>query len=159
MVACYAQTANPDVAAEVEVHPPDRHRRLTFLSFAAKLRHFGDAPGRASSGRNVVWDASASHDNIRFIMRVNLIAHVSPSAPEAGPIPVSLIIKPACGLPGTYEYKTDSNALLTMLHRRTDLNGSVLSEFKRNLQTSSQVRLLGVDLKDQALEEIGYFID
>jgi hypothetical protein len=93
-------------------------------------------------------------------MRVNLTAHVSPSAaPEAGPAPVSLVIKPACGLPGTYEYKTDSVALLTMLHRRTDLNGSVLSEFKRNLQTSKQVRLLGVELKDQALEEIGYFID
>jgi hypothetical protein len=93
-------------------------------------------------------------------MRVNLIAHVAPSAgSDAGPYPVSLVIKPACGLPGTYEYKTDSAALLTMLHRRTDLNGSVLNEFKRNLQTSNQVRLLGVDLKDQALEEIGYFID
>lgn len=93
-------------------------------------------------------------------MRVNLTAQVSTSAtPEAGTYPVSLIIKPACGLPGTYEYKTDSAALLTMLHRRTDLNGSVLSEFKRNLQSSKPVRLLGVDLKDQALEEIGYFID
>jgi hypothetical protein len=93
-------------------------------------------------------------------MRVNLIAHVSSAAtPVAGSFPVSLTIKPACGLPGTYEYKTDSTALLAMLHRKTDLNGSVLSEFKRNLQTSSQVRLLGVDLRDQALEEIGYFVD
>lgn len=93
-------------------------------------------------------------------MRVNLIAHVSSPVPqEAGAFPVSLVIKPACGLPGTFEYKTDSTALLTMLHRRTDLNGSVLSEFKKNLSTSKQVRLLGVDLRDQALEEIGYFID
>jgi hypothetical protein len=93
-------------------------------------------------------------------MRVNLFANVAPThAPEAGPAIVSLTIKPACGLPGTYEYKTDSAALLNMLHRRTDLNGAVLSDFKKNLQTSSQVRLLGVDIKDQALEEIGYFID
>jgi hypothetical protein len=93
-------------------------------------------------------------------MRVNLIAHVSPAAAsDSGSFPVSLVIKPACGLPGTFEYKTDSATLLTMLHRRTDLNGSVLSEFKRNLHTLPQVRLLGVDLRDQALEEIGYFID
>jgi hypothetical protein len=93
-------------------------------------------------------------------MRVNLFAHVAPTpAPEAGPVSVSLTIKPACGLPGTFEYKTDSVALLNMLHRRTDLNGAILSEFKKNLHTSHQVKLLGVDIKDQALEEIGYFVD
>ena len=93
-------------------------------------------------------------------MRVNLFANIAPTrAQEAGPSIVSLTIKPACGLPGTYEYKTDSAALLNMLHRRTDLNGAVLSEFKKNLQTLPQVKLLGVDIKDQALEEIGYFVD
>ena len=93
-------------------------------------------------------------------MRVNLFAAVAPShTHEAGPSIVSLTIKPACGLPGTYEYKTDSAALLNMLHRRTDLNGAVLSDFKKNLQSSQQVKLLGVDIKDQALEEIGYFVD
>ena len=92
-------------------------------------------------------------------MRVNLVANILTQSPEAGPTPISLVIKPACGLPGTYEYKTDSVSLLNMLHRRTDLNGSVLSEFKKNIQTLNQVKLLGVDIKDQALEEIGYFID
>jgi hypothetical protein len=113
-----------------------------------------------SDGYKVVCVSIADHDNIRHIMRVNLIANVAAPLPqEAATFPVSLVIKPACGLPGTFEYQTDSAALLTMLHRRTDLNGSVLSEFKKNLSSSKQVRLLGVDLRDQALEEIGYFID
>ncbi len=108
----------------------------------------------------VVWVSVRPRDNIRHIMRVNLFANVSRTqAFESGPTAVMLTIKPACGLPGTFEYKTDSIALLNMLHRRTDLNGSVLDQFKKNLQNSNQVRLLGVDLKDQALEEIGYFID
>ncbi len=113
----------------------------------------------ASSSPSVVWVCTQSRDNNRHIMRVNLFANVSSQSPEAGPSPVMLTIKPACGLPGTYEYKTDSAALLNMLHRRTDLNGSVLSQFRKNLMSSNTVRLLGVDIKDQALEEIGYFID
>ncbi len=113
----------------------------------------------ASSVPSVVWVCTQSRDNNRHIMRVNLFANVATQSSESGPSPVLLTIKPACGLPGTYEYKTDSAALLNMLHRRTDLNGSVLSQFRKNLMTSNSVRLLGVDIKDQALEEIGYFVD
>ncbi len=114
----------------------------------------------ACSLPSVVWVCTQTRDNNRHIMRVNLFANVATSqSPESGPSPVLLTIKPACGLPGTYEYKTDSAALLNMLHRRTDLNGSVLSQFRKNLMSSNTVRLLGVDIKDQALEEIGYFID
>jgi hypothetical protein len=93
-------------------------------------------------------------------MRVNLITRPSGhSASGTGTIPLSLIIRPACGLPGDYEYPTDSDSLLIMLREQTDLPAYVLQSFEQNLRTSVGARLLGVDLSDSTLTRIGYFID
>ena len=47
-------------------------------------------------------------------MRVNLTAHFAGTLPSAiGTIPLSLNIRPACGLPGEFSYPTDSDTLLT----------------------------------------------
>lgn len=93
-------------------------------------------------------------------MRVNLIANVSLDHPlEFGAFPILLKIKPAFGLPGECEYKTDTNALMDVLYKRTDLNGSVLERFSHNLRHSQKVRLPNVELQDRALEEMGFFID
>lgn len=93
-------------------------------------------------------------------MRVNLITHATSfPLPFKGAIPLSLTIKPACGLPGDYEYQTDSASLLRMLRQQTDLPGSVLQRFESNMGDTSGARLLGVDLSDRLLSEIGYFID
>jgi hypothetical protein len=74
-------------------------------------------------------------------------------------IPIALTIKPSCGLPGDYLYSTDSAALLRLLKKSTDLPATVLKRFEGTLYTSSFSKLLGVDLKDSTLEEIGYFVD
>jgi hypothetical protein len=93
-------------------------------------------------------------------MRVDLITHPSDHPQSgAGTIPLSLTIRPACGLPGDYEYPTDSAALLHMLRKQTDLPGYVLQSFEQSLRGPNGARLLGVDLSDSALTEIGYFID
>ena len=93
-------------------------------------------------------------------MRVNLISRPSGrSETGAGTIPLSLTIRPACGLPGDYEYPTDSAALLRMLREQTELPASVLQRFEQNLHTPLGARLLGVDLSDRVLTKIGYFID
>ncbi len=93
-------------------------------------------------------------------MRVNLITHLSNrSGSGAGTIPISLTIRPACGLPGDYEYPTDSMALLQLLRRETDLRADVLQRFEKNLSASLGARLLGVELSDRVLTDIGYFID
>ncbi len=93
-------------------------------------------------------------------MRVNLITKASNRyEPGAGSIPISLIIRPACGLPGDYEYPTDSMALLQMLRRETDLPASVIQRFEQNLHASIGARLLGVELSDRVLMDISYFID
>lgn len=93
-------------------------------------------------------------------MRVNLITRPSHHA-EFGPgtIPLSLTIRPSCGLPGDYEYPTDSGALLQMLRKHTDLPASVLQDFQMSLRSPVGARLFGVDLSDDALTKIGYFID
>jgi hypothetical protein len=62
-------------------------------------------------------------------------------------------------LPGDFEYPTDSAALLQLLRKQTDLPASVLQRFEEELRTRLGARLLGVDLSDSVLTDIGYFID
>jgi hypothetical protein len=93
-------------------------------------------------------------------MRVNLITRPTEHfQPGPGTIPLSLTIRPACGLPGDYECPTDSAALLRLLRRQTDLPAYVLQNFEKDLGTPFGAKLLGVDLNDNVLTDIGYFID
>ncbi len=93
-------------------------------------------------------------------MRVNLITQPSNGFESGtGTIPLSLTIRPACGLPGDYEFPTDSAALLQLLRKQTDLPAYVLQRFEAELHARLSARLLGVDLSDSVLTDIGYFID
>jgi hypothetical protein len=93
-------------------------------------------------------------------MRVNLITNApAPITSVKGAIPLSLTIKPACGLPGDYEYRTTLSALMQMLRQKTDLPAAVLQRFEGSMWDKLGARLLGVDLSDRVLTDIGYFID
>ena len=93
-------------------------------------------------------------------MRVNLITQAcNASISGKGAIPLSLTIKPACGLPGDYQYFTDSAALLRMLRQQTDLPAAVIQRFEGNMYHQPTAKLLGVDLSDSLLTDIGYFVD
>jgi hypothetical protein len=48
---------------------------------------------------------------------------------------------------------------LRLLRRQTDLPAFVLQNFEKDLETPLGARLLGVDLSDSVLTDIGYFID
>lgn len=76
-----------------------------------------------------------------------------------GTIPLSLTIRPACGLPGDYDCQTDSEALLRLLRLQTDLPAYTLERFEEGLRNRLRVRLMGVELNDSVLTKIGYFID
>ena len=89
---------------------------------------------------------------------MNLITH-SAGQPAIGTIPVSLTIRPACGLPGDYEFPTDSAALIRLLRAQTDLPGTVIQRFEEDLRAGYGARLLGVELSDKVLTTIGYYID
>jgi hypothetical protein len=53
----------------------------------------------------------------------------------------------------------DSGALLRLLRQQTDLPGYVLEGFERKLRVPLGARLLGVELSETVLTDIGYFID
>ncbi len=91
-------------------------------------------------------------------MRMNLITQTSGQSP-AGAVLLSLTLKPACGLPGDYEYPTDSTTLIRLLRAQTDLPGTVLQRFEDDLRAGFSARLLGVELSETLLTNIGYFID
>jgi hypothetical protein len=93
-------------------------------------------------------------------MRVNLITQASATSESSkGTIPLSLTIRPACGLPGDYQFPTDSAALLSLLRQETDLPASVLQRFEGTLRGQLAARLLGVELSERVLTDIGYFVD
>jgi len=93
-------------------------------------------------------------------MRVNLITQTSQQFRSThGAVPLSLTIRPACGLPGDYQFPIDSASLLRMLHKQTDLPASVLQRFEEKLHTLPTAKLLGVELSERVLTEIGYFVE
>ncbi len=90
---------------------------------------------------------------------MNLITKISRPVPSGmAPFPISLTLRPACGLPGDYVIGIDTQTLMRMLGK-TDLPAAVLSRFKGELYSSSQARLLGVSLSEETLTEIAYFIE
>jgi hypothetical protein len=53
----------------------------------------------------------------------------------------------------------DGAVLLRLLRQQTDLPGYVLEGFEAKLSGPLDARLLGVDLSERVLTDIGYFID
>ena len=93
-------------------------------------------------------------------MRMNLITQALHPIPSGrGSFQVSLTLRPACGLPGEYQFPTDSASLMRMLQQQTDLPAWVLQRFEGNLSESRSATLLCVELSEQVLTKIGYFID
>ncbi|MGA9669207.1 MAG: hypothetical protein WBQ94_08365 [Terracidiphilus sp.] len=93
-------------------------------------------------------------------MRVNLITQpFGHPASSEGKIPLSLTIRPACGLPGEYQFPTDSESLMRLLRRETSLAAPILERFEGKLCAPLGARLLGVELSERVLTDIGYFVD
>jgi hypothetical protein len=93
-------------------------------------------------------------------MRVNLIAEpYGPAQSGIGKIPLSLTIRPACGFPGEYQFPIESEVLMRMLRQKTNLRATVLARFESELCSPTRARLLGVELSESVLTDIGYFID
>lgn len=93
-------------------------------------------------------------------MRVNLITQpFGRSTSSTGKIPLSLTIRPACGVPGDYQFPIDSESLMRLLRRETDLPNTTLERFEGKLCGPIGARLLGGELSESVLTDIGYFID
>ena len=93
-------------------------------------------------------------------MRVNLIIEpFSPHQSAKGKSPLLLTIRPASGFPGEYQMPSSRESLMKLLRQKTDLPAPVLERFEGKLLTKVSARLLGVEMGDSVLTEIGYFID
>jgi len=62
-------------------------------------------------------------------------------------------------LPGEFKFSIASAKLMQMLRKETSLPSTVLERFENGFQSLSNAKLLGVDLSEKLLTEIGYFID
>jgi hypothetical protein len=71
---------------------------------------------------------------------------------------VSLTIRPAASLPGDYSFVTNRDSLRRLL-RRTDLPSTVLEKFESGVFTPKGASLPAVELSEDTLAQIGYFID
>ena len=74
-------------------------------------------------------------------------------------VPLSVTIRPANNLPGSYEYQTDSRTLLQMLRSKTDISGLALSQLEQDLRLCRELKVPAVSMKEELLEELGYFTD
>ena len=93
-------------------------------------------------------------------MRMNLIARHSGSFEEGTACtPLALTLRPACGLPGDYQLKTTSASLMKILRKGTELSLDKLSSFEGEMLSYPQARLMGVEMSEGVLTEIGYFIE
>jgi hypothetical protein len=92
-------------------------------------------------------------------MRFNLVTQTSATTHRNGAIPLSLTLRPSCGALGKYSYPTNSSSLLRMLEVGTDLPQPVLRRFMGDVYTRPSAILHGVELKDETLRSIGFFVD
>ena len=102
------------------------------------------------------------------MMRVRLHAKAAACNPYALPtlplsrasmIPLSVTIRPANNLPGSYEYQTDSRTLLRMLRRKTDISGFLLSQLEQDLLVRRELKVPSISVKEEVLQELGFFTD
>jgi hypothetical protein len=97
---------------------------------------------------------------LSIIMRVNLTAHTSSFGTNTGMSePIVLTVRPTCRIPGDFRYMTDGKSLLKLLRQGTELRSSVIENFEKDLQLTRAAKLLGVEMSDRVLTEIGYFVD
>jgi hypothetical protein len=73
-------------------------------------------------------------------------------------LPLFVTIETARGLPANYQHSTTAQALLDMLDKRTDLNAADLDRFKEELRFAQQAKLNDVEMSEELLEAIGFFI-
>ena len=94
-------------------------------------------------------------------MRISLQATSleSPSFQHFNNVPLAVTIKPANNLPGSFDFQTNSTALLKLLRQKTDVSDGTLENFHDDLRFTARSRIAALTLKDEVLQEIGYFID
>ena len=92
-------------------------------------------------------------------MRVNIRAR-SPhqQASDFRSLPLSVTIENSRGVKANYQHATTAAELLHLLDKRTDLNAAVLDRFREELKFTHVAKLSDIEMSDEVLEAIGFFI-
>lgn len=92
-------------------------------------------------------------------MRMNVRARASRQlSQDYRTLPLFVTIETARGLPANYQHSMTAQALLDLLDKRTELNADVLGRFREELRLSQQAKLTDVEMSEELLEDIGFFI-
>lgn len=73
-------------------------------------------------------------------------------------LPLFVTIETARGLPANFQHSTTAQALVDLLDKRTDLNSAAIERFCDELRFTSQARLRDVEMSEDLLEKIGFFV-
>lgn len=73
-------------------------------------------------------------------------------------LPLFVTFETARGLPANCQHSTTAKELLDLLDKRTDLNAAVLERFREELRFTSQAKLCNVEISEDLLEKIGFFV-
>jgi hypothetical protein len=73
-------------------------------------------------------------------------------------LPLFVTIETARGLAANYQHSTTAQELFELLDKRTDLNAAVLDRFREELRFSQKAELSDVELSEDLLEKIGFFV-
>jgi hypothetical protein len=92
-------------------------------------------------------------------MRVNIRARMPhQQASDFRTLPVAVTIENSRGLKANYQHATTAAELLHLLDKRTDLNAAVLDRFREELKFTKAAKLSDIEMSDEVLEAIGFFI-
>jgi hypothetical protein len=128
-------------------------------ALAKNAIHLVHTPSRYSFALKVVFSTSDSHDNIVSNMRVNIRARMPhQQASDFRTLPVAVTIENSRGLKANYQHATTAAELLHLLDKRTDLNAAVLDRFREELKFTKAAKLSDIEMSDEVLEAIGFFI-
>jgi hypothetical protein len=93
------------------------------------------------------------------IMRMNIQADLEKRLPQDfRTLPIMVTLETARGLPAKFEHPLTAQELLEILDKRTDLNGAVLDNFREELRFSRRARLCNVEMSEELLETLGFFV-
>lgn len=103
----------------------------------------------------------ARKDDTLVIMRVHLSARIvpEPGSSAAKADSVLLTIRAVHWQTGHSEHRTTAPELLSLLRRRTDVNALTLERFGEQLRRQQDARLFHIEMGDDLLERVGFFVE
>lgn len=92
-------------------------------------------------------------------MRMNIRAH-SPKklSQDFRTLPILVTLETARGLPANCQHSTTAQEWFEILDKRTDLNATILEQFREELRFSQQARITNVEMSEELLEALGFFV-